>query len=60
MHFPCSFFLRYLRCACLHSGSWLLSGLLFPKQESRFLGDRGPLGPRANGQVPPFEIEILD
>ena len=34
--------------------------LLFPKKESRFLGDRGPLGPRANGQVPPFEIEILD
>ena len=33
---------------------------LFPKQDSRFLGDRGPLGPRANGQVPPFEIEILD
>ena len=33
---------------------------LFPKQESRFLGDRGLLGPRANGQVPPIEIEILD
>ena len=32
----------------------------FPRKNGDFLGDRGPLGPRANGQVPPFEIEILN